>query len=324
MTTMGQAQSVLTTDKITQLAPELPRRSQSNLARSMRRLRKHRMAIAGAVILLLIALWVIVGSFIFTEQQANTIDATRLNEAPSSEHPFGMDEVGRDVLIRTVYGGQISLFIGVSAAALEILVGTMIGLAAGYFSGKNIIDSVLMRLVEIMLSIPQLMLVLVIVKMTVGKITSFTILGREFSSVMVIIIIVIALTSWMQVARIVRSTVLSVREQEYITAARSVGVNDFSIVFRHILPNCLSPIIVAATLGVGAAILLEAYLGFLGLGVPAPTATWGSMLSAAHDEGILTWHLWLFPGLFIVMTVLGINFLGDGLRDALDPKQLNA
>jgi peptide/nickel transport system permease protein len=321
---MGQAQPVLAADNVTQLAPERPHKGQSNLARSFRRLRKHRMAIAGGILLLLIALYVLIGSLVFTEKQANFIDAARATEPPSAEHPFGLDELGRDVFIRTIYGGQISLFIGVSAAILEICLGTLIGLIAGYFSGRNIVDSLLMRFVEIMLSIPQLMLVLIAVKVLAGKLTTFTIAGRDFSSVMIVIIVMIAVTSWMQVARIVRSTVLAVREQEYITAARSVGVKDWSIVFKHILPNCFSPIIVAATLGVGAAILLEAYLGYLGLGVPAPTATWGSMLNAAHDEGIKNWHMWFFPGMFIVMTVLGINFLGDGLRDALDPKQLNA
>lgn len=324
MATLDKAPAGMT--GVTQLSGATAHVSQSNFARSWRRLRKHRMAIIGGILLLLIALYVIIGSLVYTPDQANRIvDSLRATEKPSAEHIFGLDENGRDIFIRTIYGGQISIFIGLSAAALEILLGTAIGLIAGYFSGKNIVDSVLMRFVEIMLSIPQLMLVLLAVKVTVarGLIGNITILGREYSGVMLVIIVMIALTSWMSVARIVRSTVLSVREQEYITAARSVGVSEWRIVLQHILPNCMSPIIVAATLGVGAAILLEAYLGYLGLGVPAPTATWGSMLNAAHDTGIAYWNLWFFPGLFIVLTVLGINFLGDGLRDALDPYAMN-
>jgi peptide/nickel transport system permease protein len=256
------------------------------------------------------------------ESVANFNDPTRKLLSPSTEHPFGTDRIGRDLLARTIWGGQISLFIGVTAMAVEILVGTAVGLVAGFFGGW--IDSLLMRLAEAMLSIPQLFLALISVRVLADQIPDFSVAGRRFSSTLVVLIIVIGLTSWMRVSRIVRSAVLGVKENEYITAARSIGVSNRRIIFNHVLPNCVAPIIVAATLGVASAILLEAYLGFLGLGVRPPTATWGNIINDAYQflSNPDVWFHWFFPALFIVLTVLGINFLGDGLRDALDPRSL--
>ncbi len=292
---------------------------ESNTMRSLRRLTKHRMAMFGALLLSFVILYTVVGSIIFPESKANFNDPTRQLEAPSIEHPFGTDEVGRDVLVRTIYGGQISLFIGITAVLVEISVGTLIGLLAGYLGG--IVDAVLMRLVEAMVSIPQLFIALIAARVFAGKLPDFSIGGREFSNTLIVIVFVIGLTSWMQISRIVRSAVLSIKEQEYITAARSIGMSDRRIVLRHVLPNCVAPIIVAATLGVASAILLESYLGFLGVGVRAPTATWGNMLDEAFAH-LNLWFIWFFPALFVILTVLGINFFGDGLRDALDPRSL--
>jgi len=294
-------------------------RGESNLTRSLRQLRKHRMAMVGLILLALIFLYVLIGSLIIPESKANFNDPTRQLEAPSAEHPFGLDDVGRDILARTIWGGQISLFIGVTAMIVQISIGTVVGLAAGYFGGN--VDSVLMRIVEAMLSIPQLFVLIIASRVFADKLPDFSIGGRVFSNTLIVIIFSIGLTSWMRVSRIVRSAVLSVKEQEYITAARSIGVSDWQIIWRHVLPNCMAPILVSATLGVATAILLEAYLGFLGLGVRAPTATWGNMMDEAYQY-LKTWYYWFWPALFIILTILGINFFGDGLRDALDPRSL--
>jgi peptide/nickel transport system permease protein len=294
-------------------------RGEPNWKRSLRRLRKHRMAMLGAGMLVAVFLYVLIGSMLIPEATSNYNDPARKLQAPSYEHPYGTDAIGRDILARTIYGGQISLFIGVTAVIVQMIIGTAIGLTAGYLGG--IVDSLLMRFAEAILSIPQLFLALIAVRSFANKFPDFQIGGREFSNTLVILIFVIGLTSWMRVARIVRSVVLSARETEYVTAARSIGASSWRVVLRHILPNCIAPLIVAATLGVASAILLEAYLGFLGLGVRAPTATWGNIIGEAY-AWIKSWWYWFFPAVFIIITVLGINFLGDGLRDAFDPKSL--
>ena len=293
-----------------------PVQGESNILRRLRQLRKHRMAVFGFMILGSIVLYVVIGSFIIPESQANFNDPSRQLEAPSQAHPFGLDDIGRDILARTIWGGQISLIIGVMAVCVQLMVGTAVGLAAGYFGG--VVDNVLMRIVEALLSIPQLFVLIIATRVFADKLPDFTIGGRVFSSTLIVIIFAIGLTSWMRLARIVRSAVLSVKAQEYITAAHSIGTSHWRILTRHILPNCMAPIIVSATLGVAVAILLEAYLGFLGLGVRAPTATWGNMLDDAYAH-LNTWYYWFWPAVFIILTSLGINFFGDGLRDALDP-----
>ncbi|HEY1410429.1 MAG TPA: ABC transporter permease, partial [Promineifilum sp.] len=226
---------------------------------------------------------------------------------PSAEHPFGTDTVGRDVMARTIQGGRISLMIGMSAAVLEIIIGVLIGALAGFYGG--LVDSVLMRFTEAMLIIPSLFLLIVVARI-VG--------GSAFW-----IVIIFALTSWMYVARIVRAEFLSLKENEYILAARSIGTPTGQIIFRHILPNSMAPIVVAATLAVAVAILSEAYISFLGMGVQPPTATWGNMLDGSYNHIETAPWLWIFPGLLILLTVLSINFVGDGLRDALDPRSRN-
>jgi peptide/nickel transport system permease protein len=261
-----------------------------------------------------------VGSFFFTEAEANYTDLSIKLSPPSSEHPFGTDMVGRDILARTIYGGQISIIIGMLAVIVSIILGVLVGAVSGYYGGFT--DSVLMRFTEAMFNIPSLFLLIILAKMLSGKVPNFTFMGRSFSGSVVVIIVVIGITSWMYLARIVRSNVLSLKEQEFVTAARCTGASNFSIIFSHILPNTTAPIIVSATLLVAASILSEAYVSFLGVGVQPPTPTWGNMLDQAYHHLEREPWMWFFPGMLILLTVLGINFVGDGLRDALDPRAL--
>ncbi len=284
------------------------------------RFMRHKMAVFGLIVLFLLILYSFGGAFIYSEAEANfTETQIRLN-APSSEHPFGTDTVGRDILIRTIYGGQISLLIGLAAVVVEVIVGVFIGAIAGYYGGW--IDSLLMRFTEAMFNIPQLFLLLVMAKFFGGKVPNLNFLGREFSGSVVVIIVIIGITSWMYLARIVRANFLSLKEREFVLAAHTTGTSNASIIFQHILPNSIAPIVVSATLGVANAIISEAYISFLGLGVQPPTATWGNMLEGAYNYIETAPWLWIFPGSLIVLTVLSINFVGDGLRDALDPHAL--
>jgi peptide/nickel transport system permease protein len=282
-----------------------------------RRFRRHRMAIFGAVTLILMFLYAFGGMLFFSEADANHTETGIRLQPPSREHPFGTDTVGRDILARTIYGGQISILIGLTAMFVEMVIGVSIGAMAGFFGGK--LDSVLMRFTEAVLVIPQIFLLLVIAKYFAQSIPNIEFLGRTFSGSVVVIILVIGITSWPYLARIVRSQFLSLKENDFILAARATGTSTREIIFRHILPNSIAPIIVAATLSIAAAITLEAYISFLGLGVRPPTATWGNMLEGAYNYVESAWWLWFFPGLMIVLITLSINFLGDGLRDALDP-----
>lgn len=282
-----------------------------------RRFRRHKMAIFGAVMLFLIVIYAFGGMLFFSEADANrTATGLRLSP-PSKEHPFGTDTVGRDILARTIYGGQISIIIGLTAMLVELILGVTIGALAGYFGG--LIDSILMRLTEAVLIIPQIFLLLVMAKYFAQSIPNIELMGRTFSGSVVVIILVIGATSWPYLARIVRAQFLSIKENDFILAARATGTPTHEIILRHILPNSIAPIIVAATLSIAAAITLEAYISFLGLGVRPPTATWGNMLEGAYNYVESAWWMWFFPGGLIALTVLSINFLGDGLRDALDP-----
>jgi len=285
-----------------------------------RRFRRHKMALVGIGLLAGIILFVTLGMFFHSEADANRTDLSIKLSPPSQAHPFGTDLTGRDILARTIYGGQISLIIGVLAVVVSLIVGVVVGAVAGFYGG--IIDAVLMRFTEAMLNIPQLFLLIVLAKVLGGKVPTFTLLGRSFSGSVVVIIAVIGLDSWMYLARIVRASFLSLKEQEFVTAARCIGTRDVFIIFSHILPNTAAPITVAATLGVASAILNEAYVSFLGLGVQPPTATWGNMLDQAYHHLESEPWMWFFPGMLILLTVLGINFVGDGLRDALDPRAL--
>jgi peptide/nickel transport system permease protein len=283
-----------------------------------RRFRRHKMAMFGSITLILILVFAIGGALIYSEADANKTDTKKRLDSPSSEHVFGTDTVGRDILARTIYGAQISILIGVTAMLVEISVGVTIGALSGFYGGR--VDNILMRFTEAVLVIPQIFLLLVMAKFFAGKIPDVQFLGRTFSGSVIIIILIIGLTSWPYTARVVRSQFLSLKENEFILAARSIGTPKSQIIFQHILPNSIAPIVVAATLGVASAITLEAYISFLGLGVRPPTATWGNMLEGAYNYIDQAYWLWLFPGALIALTVLGINFVGDGLRDALDPR----
>jgi peptide/nickel transport system permease protein len=287
----------------------------------VRRFLRHRMAVFGVFLLLLIIGYVTIGSLIFSEEYANKTSIRARKEPPSAEHLFGTDEVGRDVMARTIYGGQISLMIGVLSVTISITLGTVIGLVAGYFGGW--IDSVLMRIVEALLAIPLLILLLLLSRVLMEASSStITFLGREMSITVVAIILIVGGLSWMQLSRIVRSLVLTLKEQEFILAAEMVGANNSRILFMHILPNCIAPIVVAATLGVGTAIVIETALSFLGFGVMPPTATWGNILNRAREDIAQLYWLWMAPGILLMLTVLSINFIGDGLRDAFDPRSI--
>jgi peptide/nickel transport system permease protein len=204
------------------------------------------------------------------------------------------------------------------AVVIETFFGILVGALAGYYGG--VLDSILMRITEAMLNIPEIFLLVVMAKFFAGKIPDLHILGRTFSGSVVVIVVIIGGTAWMYLARIVRAEFLSLKENEFVLAARATGTSNMDIIFRHILPNSIAPIVVTATLGVANAILAEAYISFLGLGVQPPTATWGNMLDNANNYIESAPWLWFFPGLLILLTVLSINFLGDGLRDALDPR----
>jgi peptide/nickel transport system permease protein len=282
------------------------------------RFRRHKMAVFGGIVLIFLFIYSLGGAFVYTEKFANFNDTSQRLMPPSAEHPFGTDSIGRDILARTIYGGQISLLIGFVAVLIESILGILVGALAGYYGGW--VDSILMRVTEALLTIPTIFLLLVMAKFFGGRVPEIDIAGRSFSGSVIVIIVIIGATSWMYLARIVRAEFLSLKEREFILAARATGTSNTEIIFYHILPNTVAPIIVSSTLSVANAILSEAYISFLGLGVQAPTATWGNMLeSSAKYLESAPW-LWFFPGMLILLTTLSINFVGDGLRDALDPR----
>jgi peptide/nickel transport system permease protein len=284
-----------------------------------RRFRKHKIALIGGVGIVLLLLFIIIGSILIPLEKANYVDLSARLSSPSAAHPLGTDSTGRDGFNRIVYGGQISLIIGFLAVVISVSVGTIMGGMSAYYGGW--VDAILMRFTEAMLSIPQLFLLIVLGKFLGRDVQTIKIMGLSFSGSVGIVILVIGLTSWMYLARIVRANVLSLKEMDYISAAKSLGASNSRIFFSHLVPNTLGIIIVSATLGLAGAILQEAYVSFLGLGVQPPTASWGNMLTSAQafiQRG--AWWMWVFPSLFIVFTILCINLLGDGLRDAFDPR----
>jgi len=275
--------------------------------------RKHRLAMLGIGILTILVLGVTVGPLIYTVD-AGYIDVAAANAQPSSEHLFGTDNLGRDTLARSMSGGRISMSVGIVAMLIAMFFGTFIGLLAGYFPK---LDGMLMRLTDMFLALPQLPLLLVTIMLF--RDTLRAAFGPEIG-IFFLIVFVIGILNWMPTARVVRAEVLSIKEQEFVVAAKSIGTRQFRIISRHIFPNVLSPIIVSATLGIAGAIINESALSFLGLGFPSDFPTWGRLLYDGKDFLILTPALVFWPGLFISLTVLSVNFIGDGLRDALDPR----
>jgi len=295
-------------------APEFVERKQRSLWGDVwTQFRKHRLAMVGVVLLAILVLGVLGGPLIYGKAQ-DFIDVTVRSSPPTREHPFGTDTLGRDTLARTLAGGRISIAVGVSAMLIAIFVGTVVGGLAGYFPK---LDGPLMRLTDMFLALPLLPLLLVIIMLFRDALR--TAFGPE-TGIFVLMVFVIGILNWMPTARVVRAQVLSVKEQEFVTSAVMIGSGQFRILMRHVFPNALSPIMVAATLGVANAILTESALSFLGLGFPPDFPTWGRLLYDGKDFLQLTPFLVFWPGLFISLTVLSVNFVGDGLRDALDPR----
>jgi peptide/nickel transport system permease protein len=301
----------------------------SPMALAVRRFRKHKMAMFGLGLLAVLAIFITFGGFFVHgycapidkelrgEAWANCADTSKKLLPPSPENPWGTDAIGRDILARTIYGGQISLMIGVSAAFVEVFLGAVIGSVAAYYGGW--IDNTLMRITEAMLIIPSLFLLIIGARFFGKGIPDINVFGRQMTGSVLVIIMIIGLTSWMYLARIVRANILSLRERDYVSAATALGASDFRLILNHLLPNTTAALVVAATLGVATAILSEAYVSFLGVGVQGATATWGNMLDGAYRYLDTAPWLWFFPGAMILLTVLGINYVGDGLRDAMDP-----
>ncbi len=285
------------------------RRHDSMLGLTVRKFLRHKFAVAGLIILVIIVLSAILAPR-FT-QDPNLLSVSERKEGPSAAHWFGTDEAGRDIFARTMYGGRVSLTIGVTATVIALLIGTMVGALSGYFGGFT--DSALMRVTDAFLCFPQLFVLIVFA--TLMRTTSLRALQGSIAP----IALIIGVLSWMGLARIVRATFLALREKEYVDAARSIGASDFRIMVRHVLPGSVGPIVVQATLLIAATILVESGLSYLGFGVQPPTSSWGNMLESAKAHMATLPVYAIAPGLMIFLTVMSINFVGDGLRDALDP-----
>ncbi len=281
-----------------------------------RRFRRHKLAMASTVVLGLLVLGVIIGPWIW-RVAINDIDFAAQLQGPSWAHPFGTDDLGQDILARMMYGGRISLAVGLAAMIVATTVGVIIGALAGM--SRKIVDPVLMWVTDLFLSLPQLPLLLLVIYLFREQLKA--VFGVE-GGVFVLIVVVIGGLRWMPVARLVRAQFLSLREKEFVEAARAHGATKMRQMFNHILPNALGPVIVAATIEVSSAIIAESTLSFLGLGFPPDIPTWGRLLFDAKDQLDTAPHWALFPGAAIFLTVLSINFIGDGLRDALDPRRV--
>ncbi len=268
-----------------------------------KRFRKDLLALLGAMIVILLFIVALFAAFI-SPYDPGQININRVLQEPTAEHIFGTDALGRDVFSRMVWGSRISLLVGFVAMGIATLIGIFLGALAGYYG--RWVDNLIMRFVDIMLCFPTFFLILAVIALLEPNIWN--------------IMIIIGVTGWMGVARLVRAEFLTLKERDFIVAERALGARDFRIIFRHILPNAMAPILVSATLGVAGAILTESALSFLGIGVQPPTPSWGNILTAGKDNIEIAWWLSLYPGLAILITVLGYNLLGEGIRDAIDPR----
>jgi len=269
----------------------------------VRRFAKNKLSVTGAVIVGALILTAVFAPVI-APYDPTAIDVYNALSPPSKAHLFGTDELGRDLLSRIIWGTRVSLKVGFVAVGIAILIGVVVGSIAGFYGGR--VDAILMRIVDMMLAFPTFFLILAVIAILEPSI--FTIMA------------VIGVTGWMDVARLVRAEFLSLKERDFVDAARALGIRNRRLIFRHILPNAVSPVFVAATFGVAGAILIESGLSFLGLGVQPPDPSWGNILTAGKDNIEIAWWLSLFPGLAILVTVLSYNLVGEGLRDALDPR----
>jgi peptide/nickel transport system permease protein len=311
---VGAPKGLARLDKVQQ------RKQRSLWNNAWRQFRRHHLAMAGLIVFISLVLATTIGTMLY-DTEIDEIDFTVQSATFSWDHPFGTDSLGQDILARILWGGRISLAVGITAAFVAILIGTTIGAVAGFFGGFT--DSLLMRITDMFISLPVLPLLLLI--SFLFRDSMYNAFDERFGNgnlgIFFLMVIVIAVLAWMPTARLVRASFLSVKEKEFVEAAESIGAVRSSLIWKHILPNVLSPIIVAATLEVGSAIITESTLSFLGLGFPSDVPTWGRMLFDAKDYIQLSPHEALIPGMFIFITVLSINYIGDGLRDALDPRK---
>ncbi|CAN5859200.1 ABC transporter permease [soil metagenome] len=295
---------------------------------------RHKLAMAGLFVLVFMIMVTYVGNY-FYPYEIDAIDFSLESQSPTTSHPFGTDALGQDILARILWGGRISIAVGILAAMVAITLGTLLGAMAGFMGG--FVDSLLMRITDMFISLPQLPLLLLISFLyrdriyqifderfdnpTLNRVTGFLDIEGGNLGIFLLIVFVIAILNWMPTARLVRAEFLSLKEKEFVEAAKSIGAREHTMMFRHILPNVMSPIIVAATLAVGAAIITESSLSFLGLGFPSDVPTWGRLLFDYAPYLQVAPYQSMFPGLVIFLTVLSINYVGDGLRDALDPRK---
>ncbi len=273
----------------------------------LRRVTRHHLALVGLIILIPMFFCAIFAPLIAPHDPIEP-NVKNILAGPSFTHPFGTDTLGRDVLSRVIYGTRISLLVGFVSVGIAILIGMVLGAVSGYYGG--IIDEVIMRFVDLMMCFPTFFLILAVIAILEPSIWN--------------IMVVIGLTGWMSTARLVRAEILSIKNKEYVMAAKAQGLSESRIIFRHVLPNSISPVYVVATLGIGGAILTESALSFLGIGVQPPTPSWGNILTQAKDNIEVAWWLSLYPGLAIFFTVMGYNLLGEGLRDIFDPRRKGA
>ena len=278
-------------------------KQRSQLAEVWRRLKKNKMAMFGLAVIVIIILTAIFADFV-APYSFRTQNLRRVAEAPSRDHLLGTDELGRDILSRIIYGTRVSLQVGFVAVSISIIVGGFLGSIAGYYGGK--LDNIIMRIMDILLAIPSILLAIAIVS--------------AFGGGLVNVMVAVGISSIPVYARIVKASVISIKEQEFIEAARAVGAKDLRIIFKHVLPNSMAPIIVQGTIGVANAILSAAGLSFIGLGIQPPTPEWGAMLSGGRMFIRTAPHIATFPGIAIMITIFALNLLGDGMRDALDPR----
>jgi len=268
-----------------------------------KRFSKNRLAVTGGIIVALL-FFVAVFAPLLSPYNPDDIDRKHILVSPDIHHPLGTDDLGRDVLSRMIWGSRISLAVGFVAVGIATVIGIIFGALAGFYGGWT--ERIIMRFIDIMLTIPTFFLILAVIAFIEPSIWN--------------IMIVIGLTSWMGVARLVRAEFLSIKEREYVLAARALGASDFRIIFKHIMINSMAPVLVSAVLGIAGAVLLESALSFLGLGVRPPTPSWGNILTLGKDNIEIAWWLSVFPGLAILITVLGYNLLGEGVRDSIDPR----
>ncbi len=291
------------TEAYAKLISETARRSEWSQA--WRRFRANRIAVGGLVVILLLVILAVFAPLFSPYDPINDVFRGMRGVGPTAAHPFGYDHLGRDLLSRVIFGTRVALLVGLIATGISVTIGVVMGAVAGYFGNRS--DTLISRVIDTLMAFPIIALLLVLA----------SVLGPSLNTT----IIVIGVTGWAHFARVVRADVMSLKATDFVTAARAVGVRDWRIIWRHLLPNVMGPVIVLATLGIGGIIILESALSFLGLGIRPPDPSWGRTLADGRDSILRFPHISFFPGLMIVITVLAFNFLGDGLRDALDPRE---